>query len=321
MSVIIPTYNRADLLPRAIRSVLAQTFTDFELIVVDDGSIDNTREVVDKFTHLDARVKYIWEPNSGRPAVPKNKGIENASGEYIAFLDHDDEWLPAKLEKQLILFNNIPGNVGLVACDYLAIADGMQRVLRTHRLPGYLDKDNFFVSILREDFISTTSIVIIPIHVLKRVGVFDANLKYADDWEMWMRIGKEYSFARVDEFLVKYYVHGMNTMKKQSPIDYAETLRYVLTKHQDKCRKYYRVYSRKLGQLAGNYSASGMLSQGRHYYFLSVRANPMNIKSYFSLAASLLLGKQIFIWIYHMKRSVREFKWRLKLLYRRPSSI
>ncbi|MGB9592367.1 MAG: glycosyltransferase family 2 protein, partial [Candidatus Kryptoniota bacterium] len=112
MSVIIPTYNRADLLPRAIRSVLAQTFTDFELIVVDDGSIDNTREVVDKFTHLDARVKYIWEPNSGRPAVPKNKGIENASGEYIAFLDHDDEWLPAKLEKQLILFNNIPGNVG-----------------------------------------------------------------------------------------------------------------------------------------------------------------------------------------------------------------
>lgn len=320
VSVIIPTYNRADLLQRAIVSVLKQTFVDLELIVVDDGSTDNTREVVDKFAQIDNRVRYFWEPNSGRPAVPKNRGIENARGEYIAFLDHDDEWLPVKLEKQLPLFSGADQNVGLVACNYLAIADDTQQVLRTHRLPVHLDRGTFFMRVLKEDFISTMSVVVLPRCVLEDVGTFDSSLKYADDWEMWLRIGKYYSFARVNEFLVRYYVHGRNTMTKQKPIDYAQTLEYVLTKHQDNCRLYPRVYSLKLRQLAGNYCASGMMVHGRRYYFDSIQVDFRNIKSYLSLALSFLFGRELFIWIYHVKRKLRSLKWRLKALYRRPAS-
>src|SRR3989344_7750625 len=106
VSVIIPTYNRASLLSRAIESVMNQTFKDFELIIVDDGSIDNTRDMVERFRRMDARVKYLRQENSGTPASPLNIGIKNSQGEYLAFLDDDDEWLPQKLEKQIGLFQN-----------------------------------------------------------------------------------------------------------------------------------------------------------------------------------------------------------------------
>jgi glycosyltransferase involved in cell wall biosynthesis len=92
VSVIIPTYNRADLLSRAIKSVIAQTYTNWELLVVDDGSTDNTKEVVKEFIKKDKRIKYLWEPNSGSPSKPRNFVAKNAKGEYIAFLDSDDEW-------------------------------------------------------------------------------------------------------------------------------------------------------------------------------------------------------------------------------------
>ncbi|HKK53946.1 MAG TPA: glycosyltransferase family A protein [Patescibacteria group bacterium] len=99
ISVIIPTYNRANFLPRAIKSVLNQTFKDFELIIVDDGSTDNTKEVINNYLKNDDRIKYIYQQNSGGPPKPKNTGIKIAKGEYIAFLDSDDEWFKDKLKK------------------------------------------------------------------------------------------------------------------------------------------------------------------------------------------------------------------------------
>ena len=99
VSVIIPTYNRQKLLPKAIKSVLNQTFKNFELIIVDDGLTDNTKEIIKEFQKRDPRIKYIWQENFGAPAGPKNTGIKNSKGEYIAFLDDDDEWLPEKLER------------------------------------------------------------------------------------------------------------------------------------------------------------------------------------------------------------------------------
>ena len=118
VSIIIPTYNRAKLLSRAIKSVLDQTFKDFELIIVDDGSTDNTKGVVEEFQKKDSRIKYIWQENSGAPAKPKNTGIRQARGEYVAFLDDDDEWFPKKLEKQIELFED---NIGFVGCNILIV--------------------------------------------------------------------------------------------------------------------------------------------------------------------------------------------------------
>ena len=110
VSVIIPTYNRAHLVGRAIRSVLNQTYQDFEIIVVDDGSTDNTEEVVKSFN--DPRIRYIRHEKNRGGSAACNTGIRAARGEYIAFQDSDDEWLPEKLEKQMQVFENTPTGVG-----------------------------------------------------------------------------------------------------------------------------------------------------------------------------------------------------------------
>ena len=101
VSVIIPTYNRAEYLPDAIDSVLAQTFRDFEVIIIDDGSTDNTREIIEKYIKRYPQIiRPFYQMNSGA-SVARNKGIEEARGEYIAFLDSDDVWLSKKLERQV----------------------------------------------------------------------------------------------------------------------------------------------------------------------------------------------------------------------------
>lgn len=113
VSVVIPTHNRADLLPRAINSVLKQTYTNIEVIIVSDGSTDNTRDVVDSFIKNDDRVKFIEYTPSKGGNVARNKGIEASTGEYIAFLDDDDEWLLEKLKKQVEIIES-DKEIGLV---------------------------------------------------------------------------------------------------------------------------------------------------------------------------------------------------------------
>jgi len=115
VSVIISTYNRAHLIGRAIQSVLNQTYQDFEVIVVDDGSTDNTEEIVKSFN--DPRIRYIRHEKNKGAAAARNTGIKAARGKYIAFQDSDDEWLPEKLEKQMKVFENAPPEAGVVYTD------------------------------------------------------------------------------------------------------------------------------------------------------------------------------------------------------------
>ncbi len=111
VSVIIPTYNRANLVSRAIKSVLNQTYQDFEIIVVDDCSEDNTEEIVKSFN--DSRIRYIKHKKNKGGSAARNTGIKRARGKYIAFLDDDDEWLPSKLEKQIMLFEKLSKHYGV----------------------------------------------------------------------------------------------------------------------------------------------------------------------------------------------------------------
>ena len=123
VSIIIPTFNRGSFLDRTVKSIQSQTIKDWELLVVDDGSTDNTREIVENFIKNDNRIKYFYQKNCGCPSGPRNLGIEKACGEYVAFLDSDDEWLPTKLERQLDLFiSSTNPKLGVVAC-YLYIKD------------------------------------------------------------------------------------------------------------------------------------------------------------------------------------------------------
>ena len=217
VSIIISTHNKARMLSRAIKSVLNQTFQDFELIIVDDCSIDNTREAVEWFQkkHKQKKINYIYLPkNSGAPAYPSNIGIKNSTGEYVAFLDHDDEWLPEKLEKQLQLFEKSPGNLGFIGCNALVINEKKNgNNLKEYKLPRY-SESIFLEKLLETNFILSQSGVMIKKAILKEIGLFDEKLKFAQDWDMWIRISNfSYKFDFIDQALFKYYIHSDNISK------------------------------------------------------------------------------------------------------------
>ncbi len=192
VSVIIPTYNRADIIGEAIRSVQVQTFENWEIIVVDDASKDDTDRVVTSID--DARVRYIkHECNRGGSAA-RNTGIKHSSGEYLAFLDSDDLWFPKKLENQLKVFWNSSSNVGLVYTGTI-IKEGCRK-LKPYA-EGWITND-----LLVKNVVGGCSVGMIKKEVISTVGLFDESLPSSQDKDFWLRISKEYRFKYVDDCMV-----------------------------------------------------------------------------------------------------------------------
>jgi len=206
-SVVIPTRNRCALLHRAIQSVLKQTFTDFEIILVDDASTDQTQLMVKDIK--DDRIHYIHLEYKSGGAKARNTGIENSNGEYVAFLDDDDEWLPEKLRKQ-------------IDCLYANTQTGIcytgRQTMRQRKLIGFGKRYSFkyppyedhFRSIMSDNFIGITSSVIIPRNILIEVKGFDENLPCFQDYDLFIRILKRWKAFGINEPLVRYYL-GSNT--------------------------------------------------------------------------------------------------------------
>ncbi len=193
VSVIIPTYNRAPVLERAIRSVLAQTFGDFELIVVDDGSRDSTPDVLDRY---DGKLRAVTQENRGVSAA-RNAGLAIARGELVAFLDSDDEWLPKKLARQVAAYEERGGDF-VCHTDEIWIRDGKEIGQKgIHRKQG----GRFFDRALGRCLISPSS-VMISRGLLDRIGWFDELLPAAEDYDLWLRITAFHEVRFVPERLV-----------------------------------------------------------------------------------------------------------------------
>ncbi len=294
VSVIIPTYNRADLLPRAIDSVSNQTFKDFELIVVDDGSTDNTKEIVMEYQKKDERIKYLWEENSGGPAKPKNTGIKNSQGEYIAFLDSDDEWFLKKLEKQLKLFES-SNTLGFVSCNALIIDENNNN---NRRWEYNSPKNKDFISLLEGNKIWSCSSVIIKKDIFERMGFFDENLNFGEDWEMWLRITKRYNFDFVYEPLIKYYLHQNNISSTETNFKKIKNFEYILKKYEEDFKKYPKAKSRVLRNIGTFYTLDNDGKLARKYFKEAIKSNPLNLRlypQYFLSFSSKIYKKVLFI--------------------------
>ena len=204
VSVIIPTYNREILVKKALDSVLGQTYSNFEIIIINDGSTDNTVHVLNEYKkRYPDKVIVINQGNSGQ-VVARNNGIQSCRGEFVAFLDSDDIWLEDKLEKQIPLFSK---GVGLVYCGINEI-DGHGNVINTVACqPGM--RGNIYHHLLVKNRMTGGSVVITRSSINK-VGLFDTNLKAAENWDLWIRIAKEYLVDYVDEPLINYRKHGGN---------------------------------------------------------------------------------------------------------------
>lgn len=271
VSVIIPTYNRAHMVGRAIQSVLNQTYQDFELIIVDDASTDNTEEVAKSFN--DERLQYIrHEKNSGSSVAPRNTGIELARGEYIAFLDSDDEWLPQKLEKQMDKFNSVSPDVGLVYCGYAGVNRETGEALREYTPNG---RGEVFKLMVERNLLGSLT-VLIRKECFQKAGVFDTEFLSSQDWDMWIRISKYYKFDFIPEVLAKYYVHdkrgSVNVERKIQGLD------RITHKYQNYLPK--AVVSCRLKTLGILYCYRGDFKKACRYFREAISNNPRNIKAY-----------------------------------------
>ena len=202
VSVVIPTYNRAPLLERAVKSVFNQTYSHLEIIIVDDGSSDDTRKVVDRLKIQDERVRYLCHDMNKGPQAARNTGIHAAHGEFVAFLDSDDEWLPAKLEKQMAVFASVGSKLGVV---YAGIRqsyhDGRPSTYHVPRHRGYIYRDA-----LRE-WIADTNSLLVRKELLYKVGLWDERVR-CDEWDLYIRLARVTQFDFVAEPLSIYYLHG-----------------------------------------------------------------------------------------------------------------
>lgn len=214
VSVVIPAYNAARFLPEAINSVRQQTLTVHEIIIMDDGSTDDTESIV---RALGDGILYIRQKNAGVSAA-RNRGIALATGEIIAFLDADDVWFPEKIERQLKVFQDHP-DVALVATDKAEI-DTQGKLL----LPSLFKQQHlhtFFSSLnnapipqvmsllIKVNFIPTSS-VLVRKEALNRIGVFDTTIRYGEDLELWVRIAAQFQIACIPEVMLHYRRHDTN---------------------------------------------------------------------------------------------------------------
>lgn len=302
ISIIIPTYNGGIFIKRTIESVLNQTFTDWELLIVDDCSTDNTTNIVKEFIEKDNRIKlFKTEKNSGCPATPKNIGIENAQGEYVAFLDHDDEWLPEKLEKQLFIFNKSnKSKLGIVS-SYITIKDNQTgRILSRHRS---FPKKNPLQKLVQHNFFITCSSMIIKKSVFNKVGVFDNKFKVSDDWDMWLRMTKaDYEFEVVPEYLVNYFTHENNLSNNNNIEKQLEEFKILIAKNCDSLP-----HIKESWFLGYYYFIKGEYNLSRKYYIQNLFSRELGWFMRFKSLAYVILS-----FCPKLKNKLKKLWWKLK---------
>lgn len=214
ISVIIPTYNRSATIKRAIDSVRKQTYKNIEIIVVDDGSTDLTKKIVKDLQKKDDRIFLYENSKNIGPAATRNRGVIFATGDYIAFQDSDDEWLPEKLEKQMDKFHQDPEFI-LVYCPFLQCENGREFQIPSKDTDKELLEGDLYFSLLEKNKIGTP-VMLIEKRIFEQIGGFDEKLGAFEDWDLAIRISQRGKIGYVEEPLHKAYVSsgGVNSNHK-----------------------------------------------------------------------------------------------------------
>ena len=217
ISIILPVYNRAATLPRCVRSVLAQTFTDWELIAVDDGSADDSIAVVESYG--DARIRVLRHERNRGPGAARNTAIAAARGEYLALIDSDDEWLPTKSEKQIARLQG--GNCEMCGCEYWLVADGSEQLVTLPAPPSWAqllhtkcELGNGTTLVLRRECATAA-------------GAMDERLRVYEDWDWMLRLVQQFRYAVVAEPLARVHAGGPRSARA-----FAAAAEIFLMKHE-----------------------------------------------------------------------------------------
>lgn len=282
VSVVMPVFNRAHLAPRAIRSVLTQTFGNLELLVIDDASSDALDEAVAEID--DSRVRYIRRHTNGGGSAARNTGIAAARGEFVAFLDSDDEWSPEKLERQVELFiNSTDTRLGAASCGMTAIDSNGEVQHHRQTLSG-----DVYEQLLRLSGARGTGSCLITTRQAIEAGVrFDESLKAFQDRDFLLQIARRFSIASVPDALVTVYrnhggeyITGNPRNRLQGHVQMMDKLAAELDARPGLPALYHRRAARYAHMC-------GEIQLVRHHLAAAVRAEPMNARQYLWLLAAI----------------------------------
>jgi len=220
IDVVIPVYNGEKFIMQALESVVNQTLSPRRIIVIDDGSTDNTNQIVTEYIKTSKiEIKIIKKENGGLSSA-RNRGVKESTSPFIAFLDADDTWEPNKLEEQLNIFITTEyKNLGLVYCNYDLIDTEGEKDLQSYKVPlNEKLQGNVFKELLKSNkILSSGSGVLIKREVFEKTGVFDENLKFGEDWDMWLRIAKMYEVSYSEKVLthIRRHNRSMTSSKRK----------------------------------------------------------------------------------------------------------
>jgi glycosyltransferase involved in cell wall biosynthesis len=269
--VIIPAFNREDVIERAVASVCRQSFTDLEIIVIDDGSTDNTEGIVRSIR--DERIRYLRFRGNRGSAAARNEGLKVAGGKYVAFLDSDDEWLPAKIEKQVALMETLDDQWGICQTGAQIIADGLPK---QPFIPRVIESGEVYRPLIFGKVPFLTPTLMFRKTILPQVGLFDERLRRGQDLEFLLRVFARCKMAVVSEPLA--VVH-LDTGKRLSHHVVRSRL-LILEKHESEVRdrlgwyaaRYFRAST--YGLIAEANFRDGNLAAGVGYWLRAVSNVP-----------------------------------------------
>ncbi|MDP2923764.1 MAG: glycosyltransferase [Candidatus Omnitrophota bacterium] len=293
VSVTIPAYNAQNFIERTILSAINQTYKNIEVIVLDDGSNDNTGDIVGRLQKKDNRVRYYYQKNQGL-ASSRNRLCELSQGAYIAFLDHDDEWFPEKLELQLELFRGKPG-IALVFTDMLSVYEDKAECSFRYFSKRQPQRGKvFYEFLLGGNFIPLSSVAM-RTDLLKDYLPFRLSLKIAEEWELFLRISRDYDFDYLDKPLGIYHLHSSRA-SKDVLLEVNERLEIMdyWYKKEEKLRSYYRNKFLKAKsdlnlQRAYFYKHNQKFKQGVNEIVNCIRIYPLSFEFYLKLIKYFLL--------------------------------
>lgn len=281
ISIVLPTHNRALTIVRAVNSVLDQSYRNIELIVVDDASTDSSLELLGQID--DPRLHILKQSQCGGAASARNRGVAHAKGEYLAFQDSDDYWLPEKLAKQVKLIARQREPLGLVYCSALRIHGQGRQV---NFIPFNMSKQiegNIHSNLLARNFIWTQT-WLLKRELFDALGGFDAKIKRLEDWDFVLRLSKQYPIGCVAEPMVMIY-DTAGSLVNQDEL-YADDMRQLLANHPESFNGQPRVLATHLRAVGYRYCLYRSPAEGRVWFRRAIKAYPVAVRAWAGLALS-----------------------------------